>query len=224
MLEKRSNDKYLSVLGDGTLRLPANQNEDGAVLREFETSDGKTGSKWEFVYNSIQGQITGLAFFEGDYGKQLQVRIKDGEEEVVLSLNTQTPFGEDFMKKLPNIDLNEKVKISPYAITNENGKVNKGVSIFQGDKKIANFFYDPVAKKQLNGFPKPEGDTDSYDKEDWKIYFLQARKFLIKYTEDNFVSKFVPKADAKMEEYPEYTGQPDFGDVEEDALSKFKEM
>jgi len=188
MLTQHKDNNYLSILGDGTIRMVVPQGTEGAVIREYETSDGKKGSKWELVYNSIEGKIVDAQFFEGDYGKLLQITVNDGIEPLVLSINTTQPFGEDLMKKLPRLDISKDVKLSPYAITGDNGKTTKGISVMQNGEKIKNFFYD--GEKNLNGFPTPDGDVKKFMKDDWKIYFLQARKFLVKHTEENFITKF----------------------------------
>jgi hypothetical protein len=217
----------MSILGsDGTLRLTVPEGTEGAVYREYETSDGKKGSKWELVFKSLSGKISNMSFYEGDYGTNLMVTLEywetvkdeDGHDKVgadgkpvmvqkedTISLGTATPFGEDFMKKLPNVNLDEYVTISPFSFIDDNGKNRRGVTVKQGDVKIENFFYDKEKKKNLHKYPNPEGDTGTFTKDDWKIYFLQARKFLVKYTEENFLPKFAgrqPKIEVSTVEYP----------------------
>jgi hypothetical protein len=50
--------------------------------------------------------------------------------------------------------------------------------------KVTNYFRDTDKKENINGYPNPEGDTQDYSKDDWKLYFLQARKFLVNYTRE----------------------------------------
>lgn len=183
----------MSILSsDGTLRLVVPEGTEGAVYREFETSDGKKGSKWELVFKSLAGKITNIEEYEGDYGVSLLVTFTyDGGEDIV-AFNTGTPFGEDFMKKLPNINLDEYVTIQPYAFTDDGGKMRKGVSIKQGDEKLTDFFTKKEGEKfvHLHGFPEPKGDTNKYSKDKWKIYFLECREWLLEYTRENFISLF----------------------------------
>ena len=54
----------------------------------------------------------------------------------------------------------------------------------------------------MHGFPKPKGDTEAYDTNDWKIFFLEARKFLVGETEKLIAEKFPAKA-AEAETHPE---------------------
>jgi len=57
--------------------------------------------------------------------------------------------------------------------------------------KMTNFFQGPQTKEPLHGFPKPDGNTENYSKDDWKIYFLTVRKFLINYAKENMCPKLV---------------------------------
>lgn len=107
------------------------------------------------------------------------------------------------MKKLPNVNFDEEVRIRPYSyIPNGKEKPTTGVELMQRDavtgqftRKVESFFdsYDEKAKKFLtrNGFPTPEGDTSSYGSDDWKIYFLTVKRFLVNYTKENITARFV---------------------------------
>jgi hypothetical protein len=164
----------------------------GAKLRKYETSDGKTGEKWELWYKEVGGTITNVHFFEGDYGKNLIITLDAGlDEPVELSLGVATRYGEDVLKKLPNIDFNKQVILTPYGFEPE-GKIRQGVSIVQRDcgwkdDKVTGAFYDPEKKKNLLGMPE-SGDID--DNEDLKIYFMQARKHMIQYAEKEILPQF----------------------------------
>lgn len=206
-----STTPIMNILGsDGTLRLAVPEGTEGAVRREYETSDGKKGVKHELIFKSLCGKITNMQMHEGDYGKNLLVTFSyDGGADTV-SFNTTSPFGEDFMKKLPNINLDEFVTVSPYNFTDDNGKVRKGVTVTQGDVKLQNYFYDAEKKKSLHKYPEPEGDTGKYDKDDWKIYFTQCRKFLVKNVEENFLPAYAHLITGSSVDYPEMTEEPTF--------------
>lgn len=181
----------MSILSsDGTLRLQVPEGTEGAVRREYESSDGKKGVKYEQVFKSLSGKITNIEEYEGDYGISLLVTFTYDGGEDIIAFSTSTPYGEDFMKKLPAINLEEFVTIQPYSFTDDNGKMRKGVSITQGDQKIQNFFVEKNGDeyKNLHGYPEPNGDESSSD--DWKVYFLQCRKFLLNYTRENFIIHF----------------------------------
>jgi hypothetical protein len=99
------------------------------------------------------------------------------------------------MKKLPNVDLEKKVKIVPFAFEDDNGKKRKGVTIWQkvdGEKphKVENFFskYDPETKKTTNiaGYPEPKKLKKPLSKDQWKLYFGEVREYLVEYITDKF--------------------------------------
>ncbi len=199
----------MNILGsDGTLRLTVPEGTEGAKLREYETSDGKKGSKWELTFKSLCGKITNMQMFEGDYGKNLLITLSYEGGSDTISFNTTTPFGEDFMKKLPNINLDEFVTIAPYSFTDDAGKTRKGVTVTQGDVKLQNFFSEvkegkdgKKSYKTLHGFPEPTGKEE--DKDDWKIYFTQCRKFLVKNVEEKFLPAYAHMITGTSVEYSE---------------------
>lgn len=193
------NKKYAIILSDGSVRIPTSEQNPDAVKREIETSDGRTMTKYELVKKGLKGRIIGITFKETDFGKVMNVAFHpedfDGEQ-VILSLSVAQNFADDLMKKLPNVNFEKEVSLSPYSFTDDKGKLRKGITVWQlvndGDTaqtKIESYFSDKEAKKAKNGFPEPDGDTKTYDKDDWKMYFMKTRKFLVGYTEENIIPK-----------------------------------
>lgn len=206
--------RFIHILADGLFHETVSQDTEGAVKREYETSDGTKGEKWELVYNKIDAKIVNVQFHDGEYGEQIQITFNDGENGVILSQTVSSNFGEDILKKLPNINFSEKVAFVPYAFEDEKTKKpKKGVSIYQGDK-VANFFYDTEKQESKNGYPIPEGDTTTYKSDDWKLFYLQARKFLTNYTKTNIVPNF---ANRDQEVIPE--DGPRYPDAEEEGIN-----
>ena len=177
----KNRSPYYSVLSDGKFHTEAGEGAEGSVKREYETSDGKKGVKNEFIVESIQGKMISLNVHESHYGKMIQVTLGDEKEKIIISLNSESSFGEDFMKKLPLIDVTKEVKLVPYSFEDELGKKRKGVTIYQDDEKIPSNYGSKVGEKYVvtNGYPAiPEG-SDKFDTDDWKMYFMTARKFLL---------------------------------------------
>lgn len=195
---KKDKMTYFSILAsDGKFHQVVTENTLGAVRRDYETSDGKTGVKWELIADSIEGKITALGIYEGDYGKNILIGLGEGDEEVTISLSSSQNFGEDFMKKLPNIEVEKEVILTPYSFEDSNGKLQRGISIKQHDEKILNHYssYNEKKKKweSVKGFPTPEGDTKKFDSDDWKAYFIKARKYLLSEFEKHplFMEEFI---------------------------------
>jgi len=197
---------FASVLADGKIHVTVPEGTEGAVVRTYETSDKKTGTKTELVYTELVGKIEKVAFRDGDYGTQFLVTVVDGDEKpVVLSLGTASNFGEDFMKKILAVDMERNVKIVPFAFEDDKGKSKKGITIYQmnaaGNEsvKVPNYFYDPATKENLHGYPKPKiAKGKPLTKDQWKLYFAEVRQFLVeKITEHFGLDKEAAPADAK---------------------------
>lgn len=193
MLSTRSKKRYISIFSDGTFRENVDKHTEGAVERIHEKQDGSKVTKWELIYNDLRAHITGIEFLESEYGEKINITFSNGTMELVLSGLVSSPFMEDIMKKLPNVNLERTLWVAPYAMELENGKTRKGVSIKQGTEKITSFFYD--GKTNVNGYPDHDAvalkklKKPSEVKEFWKIYFMQARRFLIAYTQENVCPK-----------------------------------
>lgn len=201
-LEKRDTKKYLGILSDGSIRMAVPEGTEGAVKRTYERSDKTSSYKWELVYDSLTGYITNVEFYEGDYGKVMHVYVEDNEE-FVLTMGVESSFCEDLMRKLPNVDFNKQVKLVPYSFTDERDKARRGITVYQGDQKLNNYFYNADTKEYLNGMPVPQGDKEQFEKDDWKMYYMTVRKFLITHTLENIV----PKISSAVREKPASEGQ-----------------
>lgn len=187
-----SNKKFITVLADGKFHQTVDAGTEGAIERVYEDSEGVEQTKTELVFDEVNGVITEISFDEGKYGKSLQLTI---DNEGIISISTASNFGEDLMKKLPNIKLDEVVKLVPYSFEAQ-GKTKKGITVYQNDIKIKSFYWeeddnDKTKGKSVNGIPEVEGDTSKFDSDDWKMHFMVVRKFLIKEVEK--LPKYVVK-------------------------------
>jgi hypothetical protein len=187
-----SGKKYLTVLSDGKFHQSVPDGIPNSIVREYADRQGTKHSKTELVYGGVKGLITGITFKDGEYGMSIQISLGD---KGIISLSTTSSFGEDFMKKLPNIDIEKPVRLVPYAFSADD-KNKKGITVYQGEslnEKVGSYYWDIEKNETTNGIPKPVGDTAKFDKEDWKIYFLTVRKFLVtetqKYTSKVFGEK-----------------------------------
>lgn len=199
-----SNRRYLSIV-EGSLREAVPEGTPKAVKRDWEAG-GRTGTKWELVYDHIVGTITNVTFFDGEAdGKKftnLNVVFDANSEgvEPVISIGVSTRYAQDLLKKIPSLDLKEEVRIRPYSFKPDGEEKNvTGVEVTQRhpvsgnfEKKITSFFHEKKGEKweAKNGYPNPEGDTSSYDSDDWDTFYKQVKKFLVNYTKENISTKF----------------------------------
>ncbi len=205
-LVKKEQKIYASIISDGSIRVQSDSSNPNAVIRKYETSDGKKGEKYEMVYQELYGKITAMEIKDGNYGKQLYVTLKDNpvvenedlKDDVILCLSLSQSFADDLMKKLPNVALDETVTLTPYSFTDDKKKLRKGITVWQKGEKVPSFFYD--GKKSVNGIPdlpKKEVYT-KWDSEDWKVYFIKISKFLQKYLEEKVIPE-IPVAEGEDE-------------------------
>lgn len=200
-LTQKDTTEYITILNSaGDFRKKVTEDTPGAVKREYETSDGKTGEKYELIYREVAGYITGMQFYDGDYGTNLQIQMNFGEgtEPVTVSLNTTTNYGEDFLKKLPNIDPKKPVVLAPYSFTDDKNKTRRGITVMQDDVKLTNYYYDTEKSKNINGYPEVDFDTTKkVSKEKWQMYFMKCRDFLIEEAKSKVLAKFEDAAPAE---------------------------
>ena len=171
-----SDKVFITVLADGKFHQTVQEGTEGSVVRKYEDKEGVEKEKIELVHDSVSGLLTNIAFENGDFGTSLHVTLDD---DGIIAMSTASSFGEDFMKKLPNIDLKKEIKLAPYAFEAEDGKNRKGITVYQDNVKIESFYFDKDKKKGINGIPEADGDTTKFKSDDWKLHFLVVRKFLV---------------------------------------------
>jgi len=213
--ESREKVSYISISSDAILRKVVPAGTAGAKERTYETKEKNDdgtfikATKIEKHYESVSGKITNISFVDTDYGTLLQVTLADTDtfvpsEPETLSMSTSQSFAQDFMKKLPNIDLTKEVTLKPFAFTPD-GQTRelKGLTVTQVGEatgfasKIDKSFTEKQGDKYVNimGYPNPDEKlanekNEMKRKEGWKRYFKDVEIFLVDYTTENFVSKF----------------------------------
>lgn len=210
-------------INEGKFKKKVSEDTPGAIARKWETppdKDGnkKSGIKYELHYNALFGKIENIKIVEGEYGQQVVIELdkdNDGETPIVaISMNSK--YGVDFLKKLPNIKLDQEVRLMPFNFENDDGKEVTGIRVDHRDAeekfkaKVDNFFSDGT--KSTNGYPDPEPNAkETYSKADWKNYFSYVvPKFLVTYTTTNVLPKFNNKTSAPtIPDYPEEEINPD---------------
>lgn len=202
-------------INEGKFKKKVTEETEGAIARKWETPDGKSGIKYELHYNALFGIIQSIKIVEGEYGQQVVVQLdkdEDGETPMIaISMNSK--YGVDFLKKLPNIKLDQEVRLMPFNFENDDGKEVTGIRVDHKDGdgkfkvKVENFFSDGT--KSINGYPEPAANAkETYSKADWKNYFgYVVPKFLTTYTTENVLPKFHGKT--TMPEYPEEEIKPE---------------
>jgi hypothetical protein len=134
---------------------------DGKIIRRFQsaTKDSKervltkgpnTGKVvHEEHYSFVEGLITDIQTKDSDYGKSWVVTIDDEGEKYILQMDYSGGYSSAFLKALPNVDLSQKVKLSP-KMTIEGDKKKTTLFINQGGTAAKHFY----TKDNPNGLPQ----------------------------------------------------------------------
>ncbi len=199
-----NNNVYLKIV-DGSLRQKVEKGFVGAIAREWKAG-GKEGTTHELSHKAAFGLITKIEIYEGEYeGKKFQtLNVHLDENDIgmtpVVSVGLATKYAQDLMKKLPNVNLKEEVRIRPYKYLPEGEEKDvTGVEITQRDhtgnfeKKIQNHFIKKTVDKKgtetwtpTNGFPVREKAWSDQTDEEREIYKIQCRGFLSRYTREHY--------------------------------------
>lgn len=181
----------------GMFKQKVDQEHPEAQRRDWETPDGKSGTKYERHITALFGFITNIQFFDGDYGRSIQITLDPDEDGIapVISLNASSREGTDFLRKILNVNLKKEVKLAPYEMEND-GESRRGLTVYQQDEadnftvKIGDFYRDFEKKENMNGMPNPPKPNDEMTKNAWKAYFLQVDDFLVENTQKIILPQF----------------------------------
>ena len=177
---------FLSIVG-GKLAKRVAEGTTGAVEREIENDNGKK-TIWELLYSDLDAKIESLEVKEGGkYGDSLEINCVDGMDKFTISLNITSREAKGFMNCLPNIVLNDYVKIEPYNyVRKKDNRKMIGLGVKQNNKNVP-YFYTAE-----NGLPSvPEGQE--VDKDEFKILMQQQVIFLKKKTKAYIAEMFANK-------------------------------
>lgn len=133
-----SNGKICKTVQSPTATSKERTNKNGRVVNE------------EF-YDYIEGRITDIQTRENDYGKNWLISMSDSEGDYVLQMPYSSGYSAAFLKTLPNIDLDQQVKLTP-KLTIE-GEKKKTVLFVSQKGKALKFFY---TKDTPNRIPQLE--------------------------------------------------------------------
>jgi hypothetical protein len=164
------------------------ENTPGSVKRTTQSGS----ESWALEYDFIEGTIEKIFYKEDkDYGNSYEVVISD-VEVYQLSFSETSQYCNDLLKKLPNINLLDRVKFTAYDFEDKDHKRKCGLSIEQHSNKITSHYEvkQPDGKwKLLHSFPSGES-IDFKDKDECKIYFIRVKKFLRAEFDRLFKDKF----------------------------------
>jgi hypothetical protein len=145
-LEQREGGNFITILGGRFCqRVPAGT--EGAVERT-----NKLGKQvHEKFYDSFTGKLVNIRTQDTAYGKQWVFDFKDKEEIYHLQLSYSNSFATNFLKLLPNVNLEKEMKVSP--MTKEvDGKQRSSLFINQDGVPLKHAY----TREKPNGLPDLE--------------------------------------------------------------------
>jgi len=178
-LTRRSNRQYFDV-SLGAIRRRVSEDTPDAVKRK-KSDDSVV---WELVFKDMEGILEDILFkTHPEYGNSWVLHIKDGNDEFGLQVHEDSAYGRDLLKKIPNLRQGGVYRFTPYDYE-RNKKRKTGIFInTQGDERVDSYYQrfegsneDGWTVTNLNGYPEYTGAKN--DKDEFKIYCLQATKFL----------------------------------------------
>lgn len=165
---------YVNIVG-GKLSVRAKEGDEGAVSRKNKNEV----TVWEKHYPNLTGTLVNVdcVLNEALKANEYVLTIDDIGTLYRLSIPCDSNYGDSFIVKLPNLKLNQIYTFTPYDFEDKERKKkngsparNTGVSIKLGEEKILPAF----TKDNPNG--RPQGQ-EGMDKDDYKVYQIQLRKF-----------------------------------------------
>lgn len=188
MFIEQSTANYLRIHSDGTIREKTDKDDPKAKARDWSLpadKDGniQSGTTYERIYSGVKGNIKNIYVADTKFGTTQLNIVVEGSRQVVLTVAMNSGFADSLLESLPNINMDQEVAFEPVAYVNTKGRSVRFVKITQNGQDVPSFYqkYDTVAKKseRLNGYPEPTGNTSTYTKEHWKLYFQQAKLFVL---------------------------------------------
>lgn len=210
---------YLSIVG-GNMVEKSDKDNPEAIKRTFKDDDGNVVVKYDIRHKDLTGHIVEMKFEDSKYGEQFFVVLQSGDEKAKLTMPSASNYFSDFAQRLPDVDLSKEVVLNAYDMEKDNGKRNKGINIKQDGETVSNAYWD--GKKNLHGFPSvSKEDTKDYDSDDWKMHFIQVKKFLKKNVEKMNIPTYTPPtsegvAPKKKKGAKVYTTEPITGGGDDD--------
>ena len=130
---------------------------DGKICRQFKEmtleSISRTNKLGRIVheefYDYIDGIITEISVRENDYGKQWNIFLLDNGTIQLLNMPYSSGYASAFLKMLPNVDLQQRIKIIPKMVM-EGDKKKTGLFLTQNGVPVKWFY----TKEHPQGLPQ----------------------------------------------------------------------
>ena len=156
-LEEKERGIFMKI-SNGKINYKVDESTIGAievVYKDSQTGEEKISYKMEVP--GLLGKIIGLGYRDSDYGRNLEVKIKDGNDLGILQFKSDSSLHHSFVNLLMNVDFDESVEITAWKQEKSSGGktfTNNYVGIRQNGVKIT-----PRHTKETDDGPQPNVST-----------------------------------------------------------------
>jgi hypothetical protein len=130
-LEKNNSDATFLVVRNGKLAQKVTESTEGATKVFSKDDSGNERTSFYLMHSSLTGTITKTGIYKGNFGEEVKVTIVDGDERYILSFSLKSEYGQDFLKRFPNLPSGDVVKITP-VLTEAKDKENNVIKNKEG--------------------------------------------------------------------------------------------
>lgn len=168
-----------------------------AQPREILDKNGNyTKTVFEVRTDYVEGIITGVWLKEGEYGWELNIRMRDMTDEFILSIPANSDYFKHFAKKAQNIKKPEApVMFAPFDFVAKDGARRRGITISQGGNPVEWYF----TKEDKHGMPEfrkapknvPYSEWPEEIKDEYVLYMKKRDRWLRNYVVNDVAPMFV---------------------------------
>ena len=142
-LDNRSGGKYITILG-GKFCVRVDKETPGAKERINKMQK----TVYELFYDSFTGKLIAIRTRDGQYGKSWELDFRDEGAVYTLQLSFSNSYATNFLKMLPNINLEKEMKLQP-SEKEVDGKKKSSLFISQDGVTLKHAY----TKDKPNGLP-----------------------------------------------------------------------
>lgn len=143
-LGNREHTNFISILG-GKFCRRVPEGTEGAVTRINKLNK----TVHEMFYDNFTGVLTDIRIKESaDYGKSWEFVFDVNGESYIIQLSYSNSYAKAFLKMLPNIDLSQKISLTP-SLKEVEGKPQSSLFVKQNGQNIKHAY----TRENPNGMP-----------------------------------------------------------------------
>jgi hypothetical protein len=156
---QNANTVFLNIVG-GKITQRVNKDTEGAKERILAKGPKAGTPVYELEHDFVSGKIVHCEIKESDYGDQIELKLRDGDDFYVLTVNWDYARLRDaIVKRLPNIDVAKPVEISCFP-DREDGQP---AFFIRQDGEVVKYAF---TRDNPNGLPEPTKKVVK-GKEEW---------------------------------------------------------